>query len=348
MNETNFDLDYYGGPGITVSSKIHGNDATITLHGYTKNAQAIDRVEFEILDEKGAEVAYGVRPASEDASIELEIKDVDLWQGVEDPYLYDVCAKLIRGNEVLDEVYTRLGVREYYVDPEKGFFLNGKSMPLRGVSRHQDRLDLGNALTYEEHLEDALIIRDLGANTIRLAHYQHSQDFYDICDELGFVLWAEIPFISSMNPDPAAHENCRSQMKELVYQNYNHPAICFWGISNEITIAGDVPGLCDNLKDLNQLVHELDQTRLTTMAQVSSLPKNSEHNQITDVLSYNHYFGWYQGVLEDNEKWLDSFHAMHPSRPLGISEYGCEGITTYHNDDPKGGDYSEEYQALYH
>lgn len=349
VNETHFDLDYYGSKGVTVSSKITGDgQAHLTLHGYVSHPKEEDQVLFTIYDATGTEIAALARPAMEDTNAELDLTDLHLWQGVEDPYLYTVEAVILRHNEVQDMVSTRHGFREFYVDPQKGFFLNGRLTPLRGVSRHQDRLGLGNALTFEEHLEDAQLIRELGANTIRLAHYQHSQEFYDLCDEMGFIIWAEIPFISRMNEDPKAHENCISQMKELILQNYNHSSICFWGISNEITIGDSLPNLPENLRDLNNLVHELDDTRLTTMAQVSSLPMEDEQNQITDVLSYNHYFGWYGGSIYDNEKWLDAFHEMHPDRALGISEYGCEGIISYHSDDPKAGDYSEEYQALYH
>ena len=160
---------------------------------------------------------------------------------------------------------------------------------------------------------DARLIKEVGANTIRLAHYQHSQDFYNLCDEMGFIVWAEIPFISRMSDTPDAHQNCILQMKELIYQNYNHSSICFWGISNEITIGANTPQLLANLKDLNALAKTLDSSRLTTMAQLSSLPMEDEQNCITDILSYNHYFGWYTGVLEDNEKWLDTFHQSYPS-----------------------------------
>ena len=170
----------------------------------------------------------------------------------------------------------------------------------------------------------------------------------EIHDRAGLVVWAEIPFISVMNPAPGAHENCRSQMKELIVQNYNHPSICFWGISNEITIGGERPGLLDNLRDLNALAHEMDKTRMTTIAHVSMVPMENDMHHITDVLSYNHYFGWYGGELENNEQWLDKFHALHPDRPLGISEYGAEGIVSYHSDTPKCKDYTEEYQAVYH
>lgn len=347
--DTHFDLDYYGSEGVTVSSEIkNDNQAELTMHAYVSNPQEGDQVIFTITDQDGNQTAQVARPATEDTLAGLVLSDVHLWQGIEDPYLYYINVILLRHNEVQDEVTIRHGFRSFYVDPQKGFFLNGKLTPLRGVSRHQDRLDYGNALTYEDHLEDAMLIKELGANTIRLAHYQHSQDFYDLCDELGFILWAEIPFISSMNQDPAAHQNCISQMKELILQNYNHSSICFWGISNEITIGSASSQLVDNLNDLNALVHKLDPTRLSTMAQVSALPMDDVQNQITDILSYNHYFGWYGGDLTDNEKWLDAFHSMHPDRALGISEYGCEGIVSYHSDEPKAGDYSEEYQALYH
>ncbi len=206
----------------------------------------------------------------------------------------------------------------------------------------------GNALTREDHYNDACMIKELGANTIRLAHYQHSQDFYDACDELGFVVWAEIPFISVMNEDPAAHQNCITQLKELVLQNYNHPSICFWGISNEILIGGISEQLVENHKELNELCKRMDPTRLTTIAHVSMTPTDSPVHGITDVESYNHYFGWYGGKMEDNGPWFDRFHEEHPEISMGVSEYGCEGIVTYHGPEPACKDYSEEYQALYH
>ncbi|MGI6110400.1 MAG: glycoside hydrolase family 2 protein [Eubacteriaceae bacterium] len=346
--ETHFSLDFKGSEGFSVSSKIEGNTAVFDLNCWITNPQKGDSVQFTVTDMEGKTVAEIVKSADAHVQGELKLEEPHKWQGIDDPYLYTATATLRRHNEVLDEVSVRHGIREYFVDPQKGFYLNGILTPLRGVSRHQDQLDKGYALTYEDHKKDADIIRDLGANTIRLAHYQHSQDFYDLCDEYGFVVWAEIPFISSMNKDPRAHDNAKSQMEELVYQNYNHSSILFWGISNEITIGGETEQLNNNLNELNDMVHDMDKTRLTTMAQVSMLPMDSVENDITDILSYNHYFGWYSGKMEDNEVWFDKFHAMHPDRAVGISEYGCEGIVDYHNDHPEKGDYSEEYQALYH
>ena len=310
------------------------------------NADENFTVQYSICDADGKEVAYGVRPADSTA-VKIYVPDAVLWD-CDHPYLYTVTAILQRRNEAYDMVSARVGVRSFSCDPDKGFILNGVPTPLRGVSRHQDVLYKGNALTREDHYRDAKIIKELGANTIRLAHYQHSQDFYDACDELGFVVWAEIPFISVMSPDPAAHENCITQLKELVWQNYNHPSICFWGISNEILIGGISEQLVENHKELNALCKELDPTRLTTIAHVTMTPEDSPVHHITDVESYNHYFGWYGGKMEDNGPWLDAFHKKYPEICLGLSEYGCEGIITYHGPNPACKDYSEEYQALYH
>lgn len=345
--EVHFDLEYYGGPGLQVTPKpCESGGATFEMESWVVNGDENFTVMYSIKDAEGKEVGSAVREI-DDTKVTVFVPDVNKWD-IDSPYLYTVTATLQRRNEAYDEVSARVGVRSFSCDPDKGFIINGVETPLRGVSRHQDQLYKGNALTREDHYEDAKIIKELGANTIRLAHYQHSQDFYDACDELGFVIWAEIPFISVMNPDPAAHQNCISQMKELIIQNYNHPSICFWGISNEILIGGISDKLVENHKELNALCKELDPTRLTTIAHVSMTPVESPVHNITDTESYNHYFGWYGGKMEDNGPWLDHFHKVHPEICLGLSEYGCEGIITYHGPNPACKDYSEEYQALYH
>lgn len=303
-------------------------------------------VSYVIKDAKGNEAAAASRPA-DDPAVTIYIPDVRLWE-MDSPYLYTVEATLVRRNEIYDQVSLQTGVRSFSCDPDKGFIINGKEIPLRGVSRHQDLLYKGNALTREDHFRDAKMIKELGANSVRLAHYQHSQDFYDACDEMGMTVWAEIPFISVFNKDPGAHQNCISQLKELIIQNYHHPSICFWGISNEILIGGISEKLVENHRELNALAKELDPTRLTTIAHVSMTPVESPMHHITDVISYNHYFGWYGGHTEDNGPWFDDFHRRHPELCVGVSEYGCEGIITYHGPNPACKDYSEEYQALYH
>ena len=345
--KTHFELEYYGGPGIQITPRpCEDGGAVFEMESWIADGDENFTVMYSVLNARGKEVAAGVRPA-DDTKLTLYVPEAHLWE-IDDPYLYTVTATLQRRNEAYDEISAKVGVRSFSCDPEKGFIINGKEIPLRGVSRHQDQLYKGNALTREDHYEDARLIKELGANTIRLAHYQHSQDFYDACDEMGFVVWAEIPFISVMNPDPDAHQNCISQMKELIIQNYNHPSICFWGISNEILIGGISDQLVENHKELNALCKELDPTRLTTIAHVTMTPVDSPIHDITDVESYNHYFGWYGGRMEDNGPWMDHFHEVHPKICLGLSEYGCEGIITYHGPNPACKDYSEEYQALYH
>ncbi len=344
--DAHFDLEYYGGPGIQVTPTPTEGGASFEIVSYVKNADENFTVLYTICDAQGQEVAQACRPA-ESPAVTVFVPDAQLWE-IDSPYLYTVKAVLQRRNEAYDEISIQAGVRSFSCHPDKGFIINGKETPLRGVSRHQDMLYKGNALTREDHYADAKIIKELGANTIRLAHYQHSQDFYDACDEMGFVVWAEIPFISVMNPDPAAHENCISQLKELIIQNYNHPSICFWGISNEILIGGISEKLVENHHELNALAKSLDPTRLTTIAHVSMTPIEGPMHHITDVESYNHYFGWYGGKMEDNGPWMDNFHKIHPDICLGLSEYGCEGIITYHGPNPACKDYSEEYQALYH
>ncbi len=344
---THFDLEYYGGPGIMVTPKpTECGGATFEIEAFVKNADENFTVQYSIFDEDGEEVAYAVRPADATKTT-IFVPDVELWD-LDTPYLYTVVAELQRRNETYDDIDVNVGVRSFSCDPEKGFIINGVETPLRGVSRHQDMMYVGNALEAEDHYADAIIIKELGANTIRLAHYQHSQDFYDACDELGFAVWAEIPFISVASKNPAAHQNCIQQMKELIVQNYNHPSVMFWGISNEILIGGISHELVENHKELNALCKEMDPTRLTTIAHVTFTPIDSPMIGITDIESYNHYFGWYMGKMEDNGPWLDNFHEKHPDICLGVSEYGCEGIITYHGNNPKCKDYSEDYQALYH
>lgn len=345
--DAHFDLDYYGGPGMMVTPvPTEDGGANFTIKSFVTNPADDLTVMYSIEDCFGREVASAVR-GSADTEVTIYAPDAQLWS-MDEPNLYTVVATLQRNNEEVDEIAANVGVRSFKVTPDEGFSINGVPTPLRGVSRHQDRVFEGNALTAEEHYDDAMLIKELGANTIRLAHYQHSQAFYDACDEIGFAVWAEIPFISVFKKGEGAHKHVMEEMKELIIQNYNHPSIMFWGISNEILIGGISQELVDTHHDLEKLCKELDPTRLTTIAHVSTTPVNGPMHHITDLESYNHYFGWYGGQMEQNGPWLDQFHAEHPDICIGISEYGCEGIINWHSNTPQCKDYTEEYQALYH
>ena len=342
VNASHFDLDYYGAPGIKITPVVDGKNANVELEVYSTELQTGAEYLYTIFDKEGNVVE---EKRTGDKVVNFVIENVHLWHGRRDPYLYTAKASIVNGDEVLDNVSARFGCRSFKIDPNNGFILNGEEYPLRGVSRHQDRLGIGNALLPEHHKEDMEYIWEMGATTIRLAHYQHDQYFYDLCDEYGMVIWAEIPYISKHMP--TGRENTISQMKELIAQNYNHPSIVVWGLSNEISIAGSDDDLLENHRILNDLCHEMDKTRLTTIACVSMCKMDDPYVQIPDVVSYNHYFGWYGGDTSMNGPWFDKFHAMHPSIPIGCSEYGCEALN-WHTSDPKQGDYTEEYQAYYH
>ncbi len=341
--EVHFSMDYYGGDGIRVTPQVTLAD------GNREHAQA--KITVEIWADGGAEmVTVTAADQTKQAAVadgyakaEFELSDVHLWDGMEDPYLYTAKAELAGG----DVVQTRFGCRSFHVDPQKGFFLNGRAYPLRGVSRHQDRAGVGNALTSAMHQEDMEIIKEIGANTLRLAHYQHAQEFYDLCDENGLIVWAEIPYITLHMPN--GRENTLSQMQELVVQNYNHPSIVCWGLSNEITASGGVTeDLLENHRLLNDLCHRLDASRFTTMADVFMLETDSPVLEIPDVNSYNLYFGWYLGELEQNDAFFDEYHAKYPDRCIGFSEYGADANPQYQSAEPDKGDYTESYQAVFH
>ena len=342
VNNSHFDLDFHGAPGIKVTPVVDGANANVEVEVFVTNLKDGQEISYTLTDREGNLVAQTV---SADTKVSFTIENVHKWHGRKDPYLYTAQAALLEEGNAIDNVSARFGCRTFKIDPNNGFILNGEEYPLRGVSRHQDRWGVGNALLPEHHEEDIDLICEVGATTIRLAHYQHDQYFYDLCDERGLVIWAEIPYISRHMP--TGRENTISQMKELVYQNYNHPCIVVWGLSNEISIAGSDDDLLDNHRVLNDLVHELDKTRLTTIAAVSMCKMDDPYLQIPDVVSYNHYFGWYGGDTTMNGPWFDKFHAMHPNIPIGCSEYGCEALN-WHTSDPKQGDYTEEYQAYYH
>ena len=339
VSKNHFTLDYFGGPGIRITPTVQGTDASVQV---TTWHDGEGEVSVELLDAAGNTVATGKGP-----DITLTIFNAHLWNGVKDPYLYSCKARLVVNGTVEDETTTRFGVRSFKVDPKKGFFLNGKSYPLHGVSRHQDRKGLGNAITREMHDEDMALIKEIGANTIRLAHYQHDQYFYDLCDEVGMVVWAEIPYISEHMPN--GRENTISQMKELIIQNYNHPCIVCWGVSNEITISTkDKKDMLDNHRQLNDLCHEMDKTRLTTLACYAMCGPFNRSAHITDMVSWNLYLGWYVPGFILNDLWMGFFHLCFPNRPFGYSEYGAEGMPNLHSTHPHRGDHTEEYQAKYH
>ena len=320
-----------------MSDDLHS--AAVTVEAACENTPDGTEVLFAIegVGEQTAPVQSGK------AVTVFHIENVHLWDGMADPYLYSIAASLPGG----DAVAVHFGCRKIDFKPDTGFWLNGRNIRLVGAARHQDRAEIGNALTAAEHEEDMQLLRDMGANTVRLAHYQHAQYFYDLCDKYGLVAWAEIPYITEHMPEATA--NTLSQMEELVLQNYNHPSIICWGLSNEITVTtGVTEDLTANHRLLNDLCHRLDATRPTTMAHAFMLDPNDPFVQLPDICSYNLYYGWYLGELQQNDDFFDTFHKNHPDRVIGLSEFGADANPAYQSARPERGDWSESYQAVYH
>ncbi len=340
VNKAHFALDYLGSTGIRVTATPEGKGATIRVQSRVTAGDVV----ISIKDHKDRVVG-----CASGTDVTIDLGKAHRWHGVEDPYLYTCHAEVQMEGIVTDELDIPFGVRSFRVDPKIGFVLNDKPYPLHGVSRHQDRKGLGNAITTKHHDEDMKLIAEMGCNTVRLAHYQHDQYFYDLCDRYGMVVWAEIPYISEHMVN--GRENTISQMKELIEQNYNHACIVCWGVSNEITIStkkNEKKDMLDNHHILNDLIHQTDPTRFTTLACYAMCGPFNPVAHITDVVSWNLYLGWYVPGLFLNDLWISFFHLCYPKTPLGYSEYGAEGMPNLHSAHPRRNDHTEEYQAKYH
>lgn len=348
-DSVHFDMDDHGGNGFYITPHLCGKDASVTFETYitgkadkiTVSVEGIGETELSLTKVKNEENKISFMGQGS-----ITIHDVHRWNGLDDPYLYKATATVYNKGKEVDRISDKFGCREYSFDPEKGFFLNGKSYPLHGVSRHQDRAVVGNALTKEMHKEDMDLIISMGANSIRLAHYQHDQYFYDLCDEKGMIVWAEIPYITVHLT--GGRENTIEQMKELIIQNYNHASIICWAISNEITLQGVTEDLLENHRILNELIHKMDPGRFSAMANLFLLETDSPLVSLPDIRGYNLYYGWYVGEVTDNDAWFDEFHSKYPNTVIGLTEYGADSVINIQSPKPEKGDYSESYQALYH
>lgn len=353
----------YASPGVrliqdSVSDKYAKVRALVELSNGSATEQTVE-LKMRLID--GRKVVQEITKAqtlSGSSSVQqelvLEINQPHLWNGRQDPFLYQAEVILTRNGQVVDHVTQPLGLRFYQIDPHEGFFLNGKHLPLRGVCRHQDRSEVGNALRAQHHDEDAALMLEMGVNAVRLAHYPQATYFYDLMDKYGIIVWAEIPFIGpggyndkGFVDSPSFRANGKEQLKELIRQHYNHPSICVWGLFNELNEIGDNP--VEYIKELNELAHQEDATRPTTSAsnQMGAI------NFITDAIAWNRYDGWYGGTPADLGKWLDRMHKDHPELCIAISEYGA-GASIYHQQDslvktvPTSLWHPENWQTYYH
>jgi beta-galactosidase len=355
-----------GGASVSIATRVV-NDAsaarTVTIRSRIEDAAG----QVVASQEKRAPIARGATSVLESV---LRIERPRLWRGVRDPYLYRIVVGVYSANgTLLDEVRQPLGLRTIAFDADKGFFLNGEHLFLRGASMHQDRPVKGWAVSRADRIADFDLLQEMGANAVRLAHYQHDQIAYDLADARGLVTWAEIPLVSDAAfdgspPSPALIAHARQQLTELIKQNFNHPSIALWSIANEVDLrptqnarparAGAL------LRELHSLAKELDAGRFTTQADCceqtppASAPRDVLVN-LTDTLGYNKYFGWYYGKIADFGPYLDQAHARHPRIPIAVSEYGAGSGLSQHSDNALGGPidshgrpHPEEVQILYH
>lgn len=341
-----FDLLYHGTSGVLLRTGVQGTTGTVQLTARVVGAPATATVEYQLRD--GDRLCATATVPAHAADATLRIEAPHLWQGRRDPHLYTCTARLLVEGQCTDEVTLPCGFRALELTPDRGFFLNGEHLKLCGVSKHQDRAGSACAMTSAELQQDMDLIAEIGANAVRLSHYQHPAEVYDLCDRMGFVVWAEIPLLALPDGDDALFANARDQLTELILQNLHHPAICFWGLQNEIAIFGETLEMYRKIEELQALARSLDDSRPTTLANLYCVKNQSQLNHISDMVGYNIYYGWYYGKLTDYGPFLDAFHRDNPTVPVGISEYGADCTTALHSDDPKVGDYSEEFQCVYH
>lgn len=374
------DMLDHGGPGVYARTvQVADGAARIAIHTRLRNQSERARrlsLVTAIVDAGGKTVATATSPAmlgaeaTGDVEQQLAVQAPHLWNGRADPYLYRVVAELREGGRVIDRVTQPLGIRTFHIDPNQGFFLNGKHLALHGVSRHQDLMGKGWAMTDADQAADMAMIEELGANTIRMAHYEHAQAWTDEADKAGMVAWAEVPFVSESSFDgspasPALIQNARQQLVELIRQDYNHPSIAMWSVGNEVnagelTMPGKPQQSLPLLQNLAALAKREDPSRPTTFADCCEDTADFKvHGPplagATDLIGYNRYYGWYYGAVSDLGPALDKLHAKHPTIPMGVSEYGAGGAVSQHTDNPEGGQVSmigrphpEEYQSWYH
>ncbi len=358
-NNVHISLTDYASPGIFITQKNvsekHADIFLVTKLRNDSNKKKKIILKSSIYDRSGKIVNSKsknifIDPNSgSDYSQNFTIDSPHLWDGRIDPYLYKVVVSIYDHNRLCDEVTQPLGLRYFRVDPDKGFFLNGKPYKLHGFCLHEDKKNEGRAISNSDRKEEMNYMLDIGATIVRLAHYQHGQEMYRLCDKNGIVVWTEIPLVNHIDTSSSFAKNCEQQLKELIRQNYNHPSILFWGIFNEL---GNVkgPNPVSLVKKLNELAKNEDSTRYTTAAaNYSDIPAAF----VTDVLGLNKYFGWYNGKSQELGTYLDKWHNEHPNRAIGLSEYGAGASIYQHEDNPKqprtdGPWHPEEYQTDFH
>ncbi|HVR60574.1 MAG TPA: discoidin domain-containing protein [Polyangia bacterium] len=353
VDPLHIDADDFGSPGVYITpTNVTAASSGLTARVRVTNVGPTDMtadVSVAIRDASGAtvttltasqSVAVG---ATSDVTMNTTIANPHLWNGRVDPYLYTAAVTVSRAGVASDADTETFGFRFFSLSASTGFSLNGSYLDLHGVNRHQDRLDKGWAIGKTEHDQDMALITEMGATAIRLAHYEHAQYFYSLCDQNGLVVWAEVPLVNNVTASTAFNNNAQQQLKELIRQSYNHPSIMFWSLSNELA---DNPDPNPLMTTMQTLAKAEDPSRITTLA--TNLGDNDPIVAHTDAVGFNKYFGWYGGSYNDFAGWADQIHANFPARKIGVSEWGAGAGPSIHSENPVSQDHSEEYQMLLH
>lgn len=344
--EIHFDPVWYGTDGVTASAVLtEDGTGKVEVKARTVVPEGMEAdLEVSLWDADGNCVCIETQKKEQAV---LRVSDPVCWDGTKSPCLYTLKAALRSGETIEDLVELQIGFRRIAMDPEQGFFLNGRHLKLNGVAKHQDTAGKFSAAGEEEWQRDLALIREIGANAVRLSHYQHPQRFYDLCDSSGLIVWTEIPMLRLIEKETLVN-NAEEQLKELILQNMHHPSICFYGVENEIAMFGETDFMHQEVKRLHELAKSLDPSRFTAAANLNSVEYDSPLNRITDVVGYNLYFGWYYGEMPDFAPFFDGFHSVNANVPLAVTEYGADCNTVFHSTAPKRKDYTEEFQALFH
>lgn len=336
-----FDMMYYGSQGVIVDTQADGTTKVKSLVCGTETVQ----LRYTLSDALGNTVA---QLTTSEKECVFRVPNVVHWNGRKNPACYALTAELLDGSTVADAVHMTIGYRDIKMTADKGFFLNGEHVTVCGVAKHQDRAEVGPAQSDAQLENDMALIKEIGANAVRLAHYQHPQYFYDLCDREGMLVWAEIPMLCMPDHNDAVIENAKYQLAELVMQNRHHPSIVMWGIQNEIALMGQTEQQPSKVMALNAWVKELKPDALTAAANEYTVKPEQPLNGLTDIQGYNLYYGWYYGEFGQLADFFDDYHAKRPDSPIGISEYGVDCRTDLHKRFPERQDYSEEYQCTFH
>ncbi|MBD2869096.1 glycoside hydrolase family 2 protein [Paenibacillus arenilitoris] len=356
MDDIHFDVMDSGRDGVYLTQRKIGRDTfELFVHGTVANESMKPQtgtIQVRLIDQEGNTVFEAdsdlVLEGEAKFRIRGEICNPVLWDGIEQPYLYTAAVSVHSNGQICDERNIAIGFRTVEATTDRGLLLNGKPIKLNGVCRHQDYGGMGNAITKAQMDEDMSLIREVGANSIRLAHYQHDDYFYSLCDRYGLLVWAEIPFISVPSTKDPDNHNAVEQLEKLIKQAYNHCSIYCWGVQNEITIAVETEHTHKAIKKLTALSKQLDPNRLTAQANINGVEDESIINRYTDIVGYNLYYGWYYGEMKDLAERFDAFHRVNPDVPVILSEYGVDTNPRFHAYSPKVQDYTEEYQLLFH